>query len=218
MNAILTSMDTTDKKAKDQRLVRLQERLKKIIGGRLKQARLDMSLSQPDILEELARYGIERTQGSISQIEQGLRLPSLEILYVMLDRYKASANYVLGFSGSPTSPADIEDELGARLARTLGKLNKNDQEKVEEYAEFLAGFNRRIQAKWLTNAPALLNEESAEYVTSDQEGFSALLGVMRRRWGDEEVTRIIEEVAEEVPEWRDLALATRSKESGIQNG
>lgn len=227
-----TESEKTEKKEKDPRLVQLQDRLKKVIGPRLKQARVDVSASQPELLQVLKQHGLERTQGSISQIEKGLRLPSLEMLYVMLTFYKASANYVLGLSTSPTSPADIEEELAeargeGRLSKAMDALPKEKQEQVMEYAEFLQGsYQRATHIRQIDDADlaarVYLNDAKTPYeqgAQSDVAALSALLKVMERRLGKDGLEEALEEVAQEAPEWKELALAARSsKETGVQGG
>lgn len=169
------------------RLAELREKLKKKVGKRLAEAR-GKEISQQGIADELKRYGIERTQGSISQIEKGVRLPSLEMFYVMVRHLGGSADYVLGLTDDPQSPADIEED---RLGMAISRLPRDKREQVIGFAEYLAsqeeaksvevsdGFKR-----WVAITEVLVRHRGKEgevsvidLLSSDYPDLAAALGV-----------------------------------------
>lgn len=77
------------------RLERLQGILRKTVSVRVARARTTMNYSRQDVLDELAHHGLNRTQGSLSQIENGRRLPSVEMLYVLAKYLETSTDYFL---------------------------------------------------------------------------------------------------------------------------
>ena len=61
------------------------------LGYRLKELRKDKEMSQAQLGEIL---GVSKV--SVSGYENGTRVPSVEILLMMLDVFKVSADYLLG--------------------------------------------------------------------------------------------------------------------------
>lgn len=207
---MLRVMDT-----KNPLLEELRGKLKKVIGTRLAEAREDMGYSQPDVLEELKRYGMDRTQGSISQIENGKRLPSLEAFYVMVKFLRSSADYSMGLSENGMSPAEIEEELAA--ARGAGKINKlmdrlpkDGQRQVLTFAEYLLTTMKNGER---TNTDDKILTEDDE-LARDEKGFDAICNVIRRRYGEDALIDILEETAEQHPQWKALLGRQRRPPKG----
>lgn len=124
-------------------LERLRKGLKEALKGRLARAREDLDYSPADVLGEFERHGIGRTPGSLSQMEHGSRLPSVEALYVLAKYLNTSADYLLGLTDNNLSVKDIEDDLahakgGGNANSVLSRLTKEQRDQVIAYAEFLA--------------------------------------------------------------------------------
>ena len=121
----------------------LRKRIKSSLKAKVKTTREDLGYSQNDVLKELERYGLARTQGSVSQIELGFRLPSVEALYVLAKYLNTSTDYLLGLTENALAPADIEEELSAsngegKINRIMRRLSSERQQAVVQFAEFLA--------------------------------------------------------------------------------
>lgn len=124
------------------RLEQLRKKLKATVSTRIADTRNDLRKSQPDLLAELEKYGLIRTQGSVSQIENGKRLPSLEMIYVIAQFLDTSTDYLLGFTINELSSADIEEELAAvkdegKINKAVRRLTKQKQQQVLTFAEYL---------------------------------------------------------------------------------
>lgn len=122
-------------------LEELRKRLKRSLRARVKSVREDMHYDPKDVLNELERHGVARTQGSLSQIENGLRLPSVEALFVLARFLGTSTDYLLGLSDNGLSAADIEEELatarGGTLDAILLKLPREQRSQILAFAEFM---------------------------------------------------------------------------------
>jgi transcriptional regulator with XRE-family HTH domain len=94
------------------------------IALRIKQKRQQLGLSQA----ELARV-VGITQGSIAQIELGVRSPSLDILPNLARSLKVSTDFLL--MGGDAETAD------------LGQLNAADRLLVRRFCEFLGWLERK---------------------------------------------------------------------------
>lgn len=137
-DVIVWTMDTTNGV-----LERLRKGLKGTLKARVPVAREDLGYSQGDVLGELERHGLGRTQGSLSQIENGLRLPSVETLYVLAKYLHTSTDYLLGLTDNSLSVKDIEEELahakgGGGAGKVMSRLTKEQRAQVLAYAEFLS--------------------------------------------------------------------------------
>lgn len=138
MNAATLRLMDTNKESLD----KLRSRLKGSLKKRVAKAREDMHYSQPDVLEELKRYGLGRTQGSISQIENGVRLPSVETLYVIAKYLDTSSDYFLGLTDNPLSAQGVEEELAnangeGKINKIMSSLPQDKQQQVLQFAEYL---------------------------------------------------------------------------------
>lgn len=121
----------------------LRHRLKTTIANTVLTLRVRLQKSQLDLLTELSRYGLERTQSSVSQIERGRRLPSLEALYVIAGFLNTSTDYLLGLTTNPLSAADMLETLAAakgeaRINQLMVKMNQEQQRQILQFAEYLA--------------------------------------------------------------------------------
>lgn len=78
------------------------------IGQRFKQFRKENNIKQEDLLEVA-------TVAAISRIENGHRLPNVEILIYMVNKYGMDINWVLSGETSK-KPTPINTEILARLS------------------------------------------------------------------------------------------------------
>jgi len=70
---------------------------KKLLGQRLRQVREERNIPRKEMAELL---NVTKTQ--ISDIENGKSGTNLERFYLLCDRYKVSADYLLGITDDPT--------------------------------------------------------------------------------------------------------------------
>lgn len=120
----------------------LRKAIKSSLKRRVARARQDLNYERKDLLEELDRYGLGRTPGSVSQIENGIRLPSVETLYVLAKYLDTSTDYLLGLTDNAASPADIEEELfepkgRSKLEALMRTLPLDKQQQIMQFAEFV---------------------------------------------------------------------------------
>lgn len=145
----------------------LQDALKKIVAKRVVKQRTTMNYSQGEVLAELERRGIARTQGSLSQIERGKRLPSVETLYVLAQYLETSTDYLLGLTQNELSAAEAEEDTDAlngdsHLNRVLRHLPGEQRRQVVAFAEYLlAQSEQAIDAKRSIFAPTQRQREDA---------------------------------------------------------
>jgi transcriptional regulator with XRE-family HTH domain len=100
---------------------------KKLIGERLKYIRKLQKMNQTDLSEKL---GI--SQGTLSEIESGKILPSLEVIMKLADTYKLDLNWLIANS-SDKSTILQDDEFEVITAyRQLQEIAKQE---VLDYLE-----------------------------------------------------------------------------------
>lgn len=187
-----------------------------VFGNRLKQARKRAGMTQTVIVERLGVMGFDMTQGAYSHYERGARYPDPPLMRAMADITETSLDYLSGGTDIDSPMAEIEEELAAvsgnsKLNRLMEKLPKEKQQSVISYAEFLL-------------ANQVRDTLSSPPTQGVQRGVSAIFSVMQRRMDQSEINGIIDEVLEEVPEWRNLiirhqkssARGTSSKDAGLQ--
>jgi transcriptional regulator with XRE-family HTH domain len=206
MDATLRAMAKKNTKVVNvEALERLRGRIKRSLKTRVARAREDLQISQSEVLAELDRHGLGRTQGSLSQIERGLRLPSVETLYVLAEYLGTSADYFIGLSESALSPADIEEELAnakgeGRIARLLAALNREQRAQVISFAEYL-----------------LMQSGQADAIAGDdQEALIASLNVLQRKYGPD-ADALLENIADIVPALRKV-IGPPPKDKGVNSG
>lgn len=127
---------------RDTLLEELRTRLKTALKATVATTRARLGKSQSDLIDELKKYGLDRSQGSVSQIENGIRLPSVEILYVIAQFLDTSTDYLFGLTGSELSAADIEEELNkakgeGKINKLMRDMSKARQKQVLDFAEYL---------------------------------------------------------------------------------
>jgi transcriptional regulator with XRE-family HTH domain len=101
------------------------------MGGRLRQAREFLGLSQESVAEAL---GIPRA--SVSAIESGRRKVSSLELRDLARLYKRPIEY---FYSDDSQESSDEDETVQALFRATRNLTSDDKERVIQFAEFLRG-------------------------------------------------------------------------------
>lgn len=167
----------------------LGKRLKSIVGKRVAQVRNDLGYSQPDVLKELERYGLARTQGSLSQIERGKRLPSVEALCVLAKYLETSTDYLLGLTDNALSAADIEEEMAitsgkSKLEQLMHHLSRDQKQQVMHFAEYLLAQSGRVE----------------EIAQSNAAGIEAAMNVFTRKYGQDVADDLIDTLNDNFPD------------------
>ncbi len=102
-----------------------------IIGQRLKDARMNgkNGMTQLTFAEEIGVY-----VSNISKIEQGLRLPSLEILYEYMNHFDVDANRLLGCDETDEyNQKSIDDRLAMLPPEVREYLTSIFREMINRY-------------------------------------------------------------------------------------
>lgn len=73
-----------------------QEKLKKLIGGKLKDLRVSKNLSQKEVSD-----AVGMTEAGYQNYEVARRAPSLDKLIALCDYFQVSADYLLGRTDKP---------------------------------------------------------------------------------------------------------------------
>lgn len=157
------TLDVMDEKEVNDELEELKRKLKAALKATVAKTREELNKSQGDLLAELKKYGMSRSQGSVSQIETGVRLPSLEALYVISKFLDTSTDYLLGLTTNQLSSADIEEELATskgagKIDKLINKLSRAKKKQVLDYAEYLLSRESNIEKKPLRLSPLPLTE------------------------------------------------------------
>lgn len=94
---------------------------------RLKKIREEKKLSQAELAQKA-----DLQTAAVSHFETGQRKPSFDNLKRLADALNVSVDYLLG--------REIKDsgDIAEKLFRDFEKLSANDQQKIKEFAEFLA--------------------------------------------------------------------------------
>lgn len=184
MNAVIVCAMKNNTEA----LELLRRALKGSLRARLGTAREDLHYSQSDVLEELERYGLGRTQGSISQLENGIRLPSVEALYVLAKYLETSTDYLLGLTDNAASVADMEEIIAAasgqsKLDRLTESLTKEQRQQVVLFAEYLQAQNEPpTPAQMRANIVAMLESIEKERGLAARQEFERGLRELGLSW------------------------------------
>ena len=101
--------------------------MSEIFSKRLKHIREEKKLSQAELAQKA-----ELQTAAVSHFETGQRKPSFDNLKRLADALNVSVDYLLG--------REIKDsgDIAEKLFRDFEKLSTNDQQKIKEFAEFLA--------------------------------------------------------------------------------
>lgn len=92
------------------------------IGSRLYELRKKADMSQYDLVNRLADYGISVRQSHISGIENGDSKPSLDMLIGLVYSLDTNADYLLGLTDDPRS-------VGL-MAKTVAKVVNDDAQRA----------------------------------------------------------------------------------------
>jgi transcriptional regulator with XRE-family HTH domain len=111
-----------------------------VLGERAKELRQQLGMTQGDVVEALARRGIEVKQAHVSNIESGARLPSFEVVIGLADVYETSVDYLVGVTDNALSARDMERELqsggvAGRLGQLLGSMSDRARNELLSIAE-----------------------------------------------------------------------------------
>lgn len=205
------------------------ETLRKTIGSRLKELRENASepISQDRLAEELRARGTKVEQAQIGHIEAGRRLPSVQLIIALADYYATSLDFLAGRTDNASSIEDIEEDLQTGgvsgqlgdIYRSLSAARRDEVYRFVLAQEILERTNSQFSTS-LNNSGSLRDSE----LSSGRKAINAIFSVMQRRMAQDEINEIIDEVLEEVPEWRNLiirhqklsARGTSSKDAGLQ--
>ena len=92
------------------------------IGSRLQEMRKAADMSQYDLVDKLATYGINIRQSHISGIENGDSKPSLAMLVGLVYCLDTNADYLLGLTDDPR-PVGL-------MAKTVAKVVHDDAQRA----------------------------------------------------------------------------------------
>ena len=92
------------------------------IGNRLYELRKKADMSQYDLVNRLADYGISVRQSHISGIENGESNPSVEMLVGLVYSLDTNADYLLGLTDDPR-PVGL-------MAKTVAKVVNDDAQRA----------------------------------------------------------------------------------------
>lgn len=170
-------------------LEKLRETLKSCIKVRLPKARATMTLEQKEVLAELKKYGLDRTQGSLSQIERGIRLPSVEMLYVLASYLQTSTDYLLGLTDNELSAADIQEEIATgrgegKIDKLMNRLSREQRQQVVNFAEYLLAQSGRAE----------------EIARNNEAGFEAALNTIQRKYDEDVVDDLLDTLTDNFPD------------------
>lgn len=91
--------------------------IKKHIGDRIYDFRMQQELTQEEFVKNL---NIQYSRGNLSNIENGLTIPSAEFIYSVCKTYNISSDWLLGIN--------IKDHLSKKDKLLLDKFRKLDIE------------------------------------------------------------------------------------------
>lgn len=146
------------------------EKLRKMIGRNLAEARKMAGLSQIQVMQRV--WGRDSNKNRISEIEIGLVMPRTELVYTLCDLYKVCPSYVFGFSVEPTL-----DESAGRVNMLYSGLHVLLAEQVKNITSQLCN----IGAQHIASMPkphmlSLLDAAKAvyrEYCSTDRQNLLA---------------------------------------------
>lgn len=83
------------------------------VGARVRQLRESVLMNQSGLATAIAKEvgKDDFTQGSVSAIERGDRLPSVPVLAALAKVLETSTDYLLGLTDDPTSVGDMDEQV-----------------------------------------------------------------------------------------------------------
>lgn len=104
-----------------------QDKMSEIFSKRLKKIREEKKLSQADLAKKA-----DLQTAAISHFETGKRKPSFDNLKRLVNALNVSVDYLLG--------REMKDagDIAEKLFRNFEKLSTDDQQRIKDFAEFLA--------------------------------------------------------------------------------
>jgi transcriptional regulator with XRE-family HTH domain len=187
-------------------LMELRDKLMKAIGERTSGLRADSKRSQPEMLAELAKYGLGRSQPNLSQIENGKRIPSVEALYIIAQFLETSTDYLLGLTTNQLSAAESEEELAAargeaHINKVMRHMSKERQKQVVAFAEYLLSQERQNPtgvAPLISPLPLTEREQNLATVKKMLESVERKHGVEARRDMERSIREEFDDIDAEV--------------------
>ena len=105
---------------------------KKILLGRITEARKKQGLNQAELAE---KAGI--TPAAISQIEKGLRIPTIPVLHSIANVLGVSLDYLTGKTNKSELQDLLQHEKVKAFYRGFESLHNDDKEVILKHMEFL---------------------------------------------------------------------------------
>jgi len=106
------------------------------VGVRVRRLRESISMNQSGLAKAIAReIGREDfTQGSISAIERGDRLPSVPVLIALAKVLETSTDYLLGLTDNPNPVNDVDDQA-------IAIMDLETRQTLQELSNIIAGLS-----------------------------------------------------------------------------
>lgn len=106
------------------------------VGARVRRLRESISMNQSGLAKAIAReIGREDfTQGSISAIERGDRLPSVPVLIALAKVLETSTDYLLGLTDNPNPVNDVDDQA-------IAIMDLETRQTLQELSNIIAGLS-----------------------------------------------------------------------------
>ena len=114
-----------------------------ILGERAKELRLQLGMTQADVVNELKRsHNITIRQNHVSNIESGAKYPSLPLLAALAQVYETSVDYLLGVTENPMATRDLEYEartsgVSGRIGQLMARMSDRSRNDLLAIAELL---------------------------------------------------------------------------------
>ena len=117
-----------------------------LLGDRLREARNNKGMT----LEEVAKI-LNSGHSYISQLETGVRTPSLKMLQQLCDLYEVSPNYILGYE------KEILEQQPAHIKKIIDEFGVPNIEKVYQFSK-----EKNLPIDWLIHMVETLGNEVAK--------------------------------------------------------
>lgn len=116
--------------------------LKKQIGARLKQLRLELDLTQEQLADKLASV---KGKSSIANYENGSNLPSDEVKLQMCKIFNCTLDYLMCKSDirNPETVDFDPDKLYIGLSAKDYNMTDEKRKQIEEFAKFVLADNKK---------------------------------------------------------------------------
>lgn len=104
-------------------------------GKRIKILRGEKGWNQGDFIQELSRLGSDIKQSSMSQIENDINYPSMDLMINIVKALDTTADYLLLLSDDPFPPHTTETQL------VVEAKSSEERKVLEEILELIADYS-----------------------------------------------------------------------------